>query len=126
MRLFFAIIIIALSSAPVFGQAAEFSIKDAVHKFPNTKEGVVLEHSFSFTNTGKAPLIISDYEVGCPCTKVIIPEDPIPPGKSGIVKVIFDSEGKSYYQDRIIILTTNTRKKTVKLRIKVYIEPVEN
>jgi hypothetical protein len=123
MRLFFAIIIIALSSATGFGQEAEFSIKQAVHKFPKSTEGTILEHTFTFTNTGKAPLIISDYNVECPCTKLEIPKNPILPGQTGTIKVIFDSSGKSYYQDRIIFLNTNTKRKTEKLRIKVFIEP---
>lgn len=123
MRLFFAIIILALSSALGFGQEAEFSIKQSLHKFPKTNEGVVLEHSYTFTNTGKSPLIIYDYKVQCTCTKAILPLEPIAPGKTGTIKVIFDSTGKSYYQDREIILETNAKKKIQKLRFKVFIEP---
>jgi len=114
-----------LSSAPVFGQSAEFSLKHPVHKFPKTKEGIILEHTYTFTNTGKAPLIFYDYKVECACTKVILPAEPILPGKTGTIKVIFDSNGKSYYQDREIFIRTNTKRKTEKLRFKVFIEPKE-
>jgi hypothetical protein len=123
MRLLFAIIILALSSATGFGQLAEFSIKEPIHKFPKTNEGVVLEHEYKFTNTGKIPLIFSGYSVQCTCTKVIVPKDPIPPGKSGVIKVSFDTNGRTFYQDRFIELSTNTRKKTEKIRFKVYVEP---
>jgi hypothetical protein len=123
MRLLFAIIILALSSATGFGQLAEFSIKEAVHKFPKSNEGAVLEHEFIFTNTGKSPLIISGYTVACSCTKVILPKDPIAPGQKGTIKLTFDTEGRSFYQDRTILLQTNTKKKSEKLRFKVYVEP---
>jgi hypothetical protein len=123
MRLLFAIIILALNSALGFGQVAEFSLKQSVHKFPNTNEGIVLEHEFVFTNTGTVPLIFDGYSVACTCTKLILPEAPIQPGKQGVIKLTFDTEGKSFYQDRIIYLKTNTKKKTEKLRIKVYVEP---
>jgi hypothetical protein len=123
MRLLFAIIILALSSATGFGQLAEFSIKAPTHKFPKTNEGVVLEHSFEFTNTGNAPLIISSFTVACSCTKVTLPKEPVQPGQKGIVKVTFDTEGRNFYQDRTVILHTNTKKQTEKLRFKVYVEP---
>lgn len=123
MRLLFAIIILALNSALGFGQVAEFSLKQSVQKFPSTNEGKVLEHEFVFTNTGTIPLIFDGYSVACTCTKLILPETPIQPGKQGVIKLTFDTEGKSFYQDRIIYLKTNTKKKTEKLRIKVYVEP---
>jgi len=114
---------LVINSALGFGQEAEFFVKKPVHKFPKTAEGVLLEHSFTVVNTGKAPLIISDYKVECACTKVFLPKEPISPGKSAVIKVTFDSEGKAYYQDRIIFLQTNTKKKTEKLRFKVFVEP---
>jgi len=123
MRLVLTILLIILNSAPGFGQEAVFFCKQSTYKFPKTKEGVQLEHHFTVVNTGKKPLIISDYKVQCTCTKVYLPKEPIAPGKSAEINVTFDSEGKSYYQDRIIDLTTNTKRKTEKLRFKVYIEP---
>ncbi len=123
MRLFFAIILIALNSAPGLCQEAEFALKESVYKFPKTREGVLLEHTFVVTNTGKSPLIISSYEVACPCTKVQLPQRPIEPGKTAEIKVSFDTEGKTYYQDRVIYLSTNTKRKTEKIRIKVFVEP---
>ncbi len=123
MRLLFAIIILALSSATGFGQLAEFSIKSPLHKFPKAKEGQLLEHSFEFTNSGKAPLLVSSYTVSCSCTKVVLPKDPIQPGQKGTIKITFDTEGRNFYQDRTIILHTNTKKETEKVRFKVYVEP---
>lgn len=123
MRLFFAITIIVLNSALGFGQVAEFQFKEDVYKFPETKEGVLLEHDFVLTNTGKVPLIFSDYKVECPCTKVILPNKPIVPGETYKLKVTFDTKGKYYYQDRIIYLKANTKKGTHKIRIKVNVIP---
>lgn len=123
MKLFFAITIIVLNSALGFGQVAEFQFKEATHRFPETKEGVLLEHYFTLENTGKTPLIFSDYKVECPCTKVILPKKPIAPGETYRLKVTFDTKGKYYYQDRIIYLKANTKKGTHKIRIKVNVIP---
>ena len=126
MKLFFAITIIVLNSALGFGQAAEFQFKEDSHRFSDTVEGVLLEHDFVFTNTGKTPLIFSDYKVECPCTKVILPKKPIAPGETDRLKVTFDTKGKYYYQDRIIYLKANTKKGTHKIRIKVNVIPLND
>ena len=119
MRLFYAIIIIALNSALVFGQEAEFSLEKSVHKFPKTQEGVLLEHNYTVTNTGSAPLIISKYEVGCTCTKVFLPDHPILPGESYDIRITFDTKGKYDFQDRIVYFKANTKKGTHSVRFKV-------
>ena len=123
MRLFFAIILIALNSAPGFGQEAEFSIDKAVFRFPKTREGTLLKHSYHITNTGDAPLIISDYEVACTCTKASLPDRPINPGESYDLEVTFDTKGKYYFQDRTVYLVTNTREKKHAVRFKVKVVP---
>ncbi len=123
MKLYFAIIIVALTSALGFGQEADFSIDKSVHKFPETIEGKLLEHDYIITNDGDIPLIISDYKVDCPCTKVELPKKPILPGESYSMKLSFDTKGKYYFQSRIVYLKANTSKGTHKLRFKVNVIP---
>lgn len=112
-----------MNSALGLSQVAEFQFKKDVHKFPETKEGVLLSHDFVVENTGNVPLIITDYKVECPCTKVVLPNKPIAPGETYKLKVTFDTKGKYYYQDRIIYLKANTKKGTHKIRIKVNVIP---
>jgi hypothetical protein len=122
MKLFFAIILIAMSSALGFGQEAELRFERKLHKFPNAKEGDQLETVFVFQNTGNAPLIFHDYKVTCPCTKAELPAYPIRPGEKGEIRITFDTTGKTYYQDRIIEIYSNSKKGVDKLRIKVFVE----
>lgn len=113
---------ILLNSAFCIGQSAEFSIEEPVFKSQKVVEGTLLEHDFHFKNTGNNPLIISNFKVACPCTKVTFP-DTIYAGQSGVVHVEFDTNGKYYQQDRSIFLITNTKKKQEILRFKVYVIP---
>jgi hypothetical protein len=113
-----------MNSAFGFGQTAEFFVQSPLHKFPKTTEGVQLKHTFEVTNTGDVPLIISNYEVACSCTKVALP-GPIQPGETGKITVEFDTNGKYYLQDRKIILHTNTKRRLEYLRFKVYVIPTE-
>ena len=119
MRLFFAIII-ALSSAFTLRSGAEFYFLERNHDFTDTKEGVVLEHDFTFKNVGDQPLIISDYNVACTCTKITYPTAPVMPGQEGVVHLTFDTKGKYGFQSRKIELVSNAKKK-VKLSFRVYV-----
>jgi len=112
-----------LSSAPGFAQEAEFGLKKSVFKFPKTDEGTLLVHNYEVINTGDAPLFISNYKVGCSCTKVKLPKDSIQPGDTLMLEVSFDTEGKYYFQDREILIFANTKKAIHKLRFKVNITP---
>jgi len=112
-----------LITALGFCQEAVFSPKYPVAKFPKVKEGRILNYVYEFTNTGDAPLEFYSYEVECTCTKVDLPNEPTQTGQKGRISVSFDTNGKSYYQDRIIYLQTNTKRKKEKLRLKVYVDP---
>jgi len=83
----------------------------------------MVNYDFEFTNTGVIPLEFYSYEVECTCTVVTLPDEPIAPGQQGRIEVSFDTNGKYYFQDRIINLVTNTKRKNEKLRLKVYVEP---
>jgi hypothetical protein len=106
-----------------YSQFPKLKIDKEIYKFPDTIEGKLLVHDFVLTNIGDAPLIINDYKVACPCTKVELPKNPIAPSQSYELKVTFDTSGKSEWQDRTILLKTNTKNKEEKLRIKVYVIP---
>ena len=116
-----------MNSAFVLTDGAEFSFNTKKSfKFPDTQEGVFLEHDFQFTNTGDEPLIISKYKVACSCTKITYPEEPVLPGQSGTIHLSFDTDGKYGFQHRKIYITTNASKKPTIISFKVtVIRPAE-
>ena len=117
------LLLILFKTAIVFGQSAVFSVKYKTIKFPPTQEGEVLKFSYEVKNTGKAPLEIYSAETECSCTDIILPTDHILPGNFGTIKVVFDTKGKYYFQNRPIYLNTNTRRQKELVRFKVFIEP---
>ncbi|MES2629860.1 MAG: DUF1573 domain-containing protein [Bacteroidota bacterium] len=94
-------------------------------KFPKATEGQQLVHYFVFKNTGNAPLAITDYKVGCVCTKVIFPLKPIMPGQTDSIRVNFDTEAKTGYQLRAISIYSNSVPDPVELRFKVFVRKRE-
>lgn len=100
------------------GPLPTFSFSEELHDFGTIKDGDVVEHVFSFTNTGAAPLIISDAKGSCGCTVPEWPKEPIPVGGTGELRVKFNSKNKPGIQNKTVTITANTWPTTQRLRIK--------
>ncbi|MFM6954742.1 MAG: DUF1573 domain-containing protein [Sphingobacteriaceae bacterium] len=83
-------------------------------------------YDFFFTNTGKSALIISSAAATCGCTVPEYPKEPLAPGKTGIIHVVFNSTGKSGMQNKTITLTTNTFKGNEELHLVGNVKPKNN
>ena len=110
--------------APAKTQIIE--IEESKQKFGFVREGELVQLEYKFKNTGKAPLIFSDYKVACSCTKVVFPENPILQGQSGILKVSFDTQGKLDRQDRTIQLISNAENGMAEIRFKGVVLKAKN
>ena len=88
-----------------------------IYDFGVIKSGEKVHFDFKFTNTGKTPLIITNATATCGCTIPEYPTQPVKPGESGIIKVVFDSTNKMGMQDKQITLTSNANPEPEKLHM---------
>ena len=88
--------------------STEVQLIDSVFNFGTINEGDKVERSFKFRNTGKNALVISNATASCGCTVPEKPEQPVKPGETGIIKVVFNSQGKEGHQEKTITVTANT------------------
>jgi hypothetical protein len=78
---------------------------------------------FKFTNTGKTPLTITSVTGECGCTATTIdgkpgwPQEPILPGKSGVIKVKYDTKREGRFEKNVTV-ASNAKFATKKIRIK--------
>lgn len=78
---------------------------------------------FKFTNVGKSPLTITSVQGECGCTATTIdgkpgwPQEPILPGKSGVIKVKYDTKREGRFEKNVTI-TSNAKYASKKVRIK--------
>ena len=101
----------------------ELSFANESHDFGTINEGQVVETEFKFTNTGKAPLIVSSAQGSCGCTVPEYPNAPVAPGEEGVIRVSFNSEGKPNQQSKTVTLTTNAVPSTKVLTITANVTP---
>lgn len=86
--------------------------------FGTVTQGTIVERDYKFTNTGKQPLIISGATGSCHCTVPSYPHEPIPPGKTGVIHVRFDSNGKMSYQDKTATITSNANNTPIIIHLR--------
>ncbi len=78
------------------------------HDFGDVVQGDKVEHTFKFTNTGNAPLVITNVQVTCGCTTPKGWErDPIEPGASSEITLGFNSTGKYGRQKKVVTIVSN-------------------
>lgn len=100
--------------------AIEF--KSDSYDFGTVKEGEVVDHTFQFTNTGTAPVILSAVTASCGCTTPDYTKDPILPGKSGEIKVSFNSQGQVGKQQKIVTISSNAVNNVTTVKIEGLVE----
>lgn len=91
--------------------------------FGEVVEGERVSHAFKFTNTGKNNLIITNAAGSCGCTVPEWPKAPIPPGGSGSIDVVFNSEGRPGTANKTVTVYANTEPATYKLYVKGNVKP---
>ncbi len=65
-----------------------------VHDFAKISEGPIATYNFEVTNTGTAPVVISNAMASCGCTTPDWSKDPIMPGGKSVIKVGYNTSGR--------------------------------
>ena len=85
------LIVLNFSAFAQIGPKIEFKNKDNTIDYGRvTKDSDSGLRTFEFTNTGDAPLIITNVQSTCGCTVPTKPKEPIMPGKTGKIDVKYN------------------------------------
>ncbi|MCA0428919.1 MAG: DUF1573 domain-containing protein [Bacteroidetes bacterium] len=99
----------------------EIKFDEEIFDFGKISQGEKVSHAFYFKNTGNKSLVITSASGSCGCTVPEWPKEPVLPGQNAKVNVIFNSEGKSGYQEKTITIVTNCEPATRIIKIKTEI-----
>ncbi|MEL6141886.1 MAG: DUF1573 domain-containing protein [Bacteroidota bacterium] len=105
------------------GPLTSMEFAESNFDFGTITEGDVVTHTFSFTNTGEEPLIISDAKGSCGCTVPSKPTAPIAPGEAGEITVQFNSKGKKGPRNQKVTVTANTNPAQTFISMTGTVEP---
>jgi hypothetical protein len=98
-------------------KVAKIEFKTDVIDYGTIEKGADGVRTFEFTNTGNAPLIISNVKSTCGCTVPKKPKGPIMPGESGEIEVKYDTNRVNPIRKTITVIS-NAETPTVALKIK--------
>ena len=102
------------------------SFDKTLHDFGEIENGTAVETVFSYTNSGRSPLVVTDIKSTCGCT---VPQgwskEPLMPGESSQFSVKFNGKGANKVS-KTITLTTNTEKGREQVRITAFVKPDPN
>jgi hypothetical protein len=101
---------------------ADIKFEKMVHDFGTVKWGGNGDCEFKFTNSGKEPLILSVCQGSCGCTVPTCPKEPILPGKSGVIKVHYDTKRPGPINKQVTV-TSNAKSGQQIIKITGTVEP---
>jgi hypothetical protein len=119
MKHLITILFIGLISFSVNAQdkVAKIEFKDTTIDYGTIEKGADGVRVFEFTNTGDAPLIISNVKSSCGCTVPKKPDGPIAPGDTGEIQVKYDTNRVMPIRKTITVMS-NADTPTIALKIK--------
>lgn len=96
---------------------AVFAWDNTSHDFGKIKQGTPVTHEFKFTNSGKAPLVITNVQASCGCTTPDWTKEPVMPGGQGFIKATYNAASPGAFS-KTVTVTANIETGFVQLTIK--------
>ena len=93
------------------------SINSTVIDFGSFPQSEKQERSFILTNTGNGLLVIQDIVTSCGCTKVEYSKEPVRPGETLEVKVIYEAEQAEHF-NKTVTVYCNADNSPLRLAVK--------
>lgn len=87
------------------------------HDYGTIEQGSDGSCEFKFINKGKVPLVLSSVHASCGCTAPEWPKAPIAAGKTGVIKVKYNTAIMGSFTKSITV-NSNAKNSTVLLTIK--------
>ena len=92
------------------------------HNYGTIQKGGDGNCEFVFTNEGNEPLILSNVKASCGCTTPSRTKEPIMPGKTGTIKVRYNTNNVGSFTKTITVTSNAIDSPRVTLKIKGKVE----
>lgn len=96
----------------------QMSLDKEIHDYGTIVQNADGVCHFTVTNTGNEPLIISNAKGSCGCTVPKWPKEPVAPGESAEIQIVYKPGKQKNQQTKSITVTANTEPDNTILKIK--------
>ncbi|MEZ0484550.1 DUF1573 domain-containing protein [Fibrella aquatica] len=83
--------------------AAAFGWANTTYNFGKVKQGKPVTVSYTFTNKGEAPLLVTSAKGSCGCTGVDWPKEAVMPGATGQIKATFNAASLGAFSKSVYV-----------------------
>lgn len=87
--------------------------KEDTHNFNDIEKGKPVSHDFTFKNTTKQTVLLTDVKASCGCTATNYTKTPIKPGESGSVTATFNAASPGSFSKNITVTTNDSDVKKI-------------
>lgn len=121
MKTFFITAVMLVFGFAGFAQVADttlvLSFEKTTHDYGTINQGSDGGCEFVFKNTGKTPLILTSVRASCGCTVPSWTNEPVQPGKTGSIKVSYNTQIVGNFS-KTITVNSNAKNSELFLVIK--------
>jgi hypothetical protein len=110
----------AASQKPV---TETLKVKETTYDFGKIQQGRPVNHTFEITNTGAAPLMLTNVQASCGCTTPEWSKDPIQPGATSSIKVGYNAAAEGLFNKTITIQYDSDQTKVLNITGFVFKAP---
>ncbi len=94
-------------------KAPVIKFEKVIHDYGTIQQSANGDCEFKFKNTGKEPLVLSNVITSCGCTTPSWPKEPIMAGKTGVIKVHYDTNRMGAISKTVTVLSNATEDRVV-------------
>ena len=84
------------------------TFKDDTYSFGDIPKGTPATHEFTFKNTSKQTILITNVKASCGCTTPTYTKTPIKPGENGVVAATYNAANPGSFNKTITVTTNDT------------------
>ncbi|MFT2011488.1 DUF1573 domain-containing protein [Pontibacter sp. 13R65] len=122
-KLYYLLVLCFLATGYAANAQGDLKFEKETHDFGTIAEGVQATYEFQVKNVGNQPVVIANVHPSCGCTTPDWTKDPILPGKTGVIKAVYNSTGRPGPFHKAITVTSNTATPTKTIFIKGEVGP---
>ncbi len=127
LLLLLLVVVVTSNANKLFSQevsnGAKIEFEKEIHDYGTVEYAGNGQCTFKFTNTGNAPLIISNAKGSCGCTVPSWPKEPVAPGASSSLSVKYDTKRPGAINKSVTITSNAINSPTKVIRIKGTVKP---
>lgn len=82
--------------------------KEDTHNFGDIDKGKPVSHEFSFKNTTKQTILITNVKASCGCTATNYTKTPIKPGETGTVTATYNAANPGNFTKTVTVTTNDS------------------